>query len=830
MRALYAGVTTLPLALLVAACSGDDSGRADSATTSAATSLTSGDASSGSTGDATSDSTTTTTAGTESASGTETGGTETMTSGPVTATATETSGGTTEGDPCGGCPGGFKCKYDVCIPDLGECETYDDCPGDSYCDPDGECIPYGVPPDVVNDPNCVKDDIPEGVTPVAQCEWNGVDDPNDATKGSTLIYTTPIIADLNLDKDPDKLQPSVIVTTWESKGSLGRIGTLRVFDGRTCTEQLRAGGADEANDDNRPAYAVAWAVGDLDADVPDGGHPELVSYRRVTSNNSSGPVNLYAMRVVFDGDEPGLERMWYGRDCANNDTVLSFGTQNMLNGPSLHDLNDDQYPEIIVGEMVFDGDGCLLTDWDAAQTNQMVVIADVDLDGTMDLVSQRRFASWDANTTEWVDKPGFIADDASYGYVQAGVADFGLYTAINGKEIGDLPEVALLTVPGNNFGSIRIQKLYGGQPVWGPIPVYYEGNPPANRGGPITISDFDGDGHPEVASAGATHYAVYDPDCVEALMGQSPPERPGGKCERAPEQEAKNLPDGVLWVQPSQDLSSNITGSSIFDFNGDGAAEAVYRDECFVRVYDGKSGEVIFSAPASSGTGMEYPVIADVDGDFSTEIVVPRTPFNSCPATDPLFPDSGTFKTGTGFIIYRDPLDRWANSRPVWNQHLYSVTHITDSVEVPPAGSVSANWLVDDLNNLRQNSQGDVGKLQIADLTVELTDLGELCNFEGGTKELQAEVCNRGTNSVVDGVVVHFLETMDPDQGVDQAVVVCATQTTKLLKPDDCEVVSCTAELGGSGNIFVDVDPEDLIADCHPGNNLGADAFGLCPG
>jgi hypothetical protein len=161
---------------------------------------------------------------------------------------------------------------------------------------------------------------------------------------------------------------------------------------------------------------------------------------------------------------------------------------------------------------------------------------------------------------------------------------------------------------------------------------------------------------------------------------------------------------------------------------------------------------------------------------------------------------------------------------------LHLITHITDSVEVPPAGSVSANWLVDDLNNLRQNSQGDAGKLQIADLTVELTDLGELCNFEGGTKELQAEVCNRGTNSVVDGVVVQFLETMDPDQGVDEAVVVCEAQTTKLLKPGDCEVVTCTAELGGTGNIFVDVDPEDLIADCHPGNNLGADAFGLCPG
>src|SRR5690606_6536934 len=119
--------------------------------------------------------------------------------------------------------------------------------------------------------------IPEGVTPALQCEWTGPGDPNDPTNGSTLIYTTPTIADLNLDLDPGKLQPSIVVTTFQSIGG-NRIGTLRVFDGRTCEEQLRAGGADEPNFDNRPTYASTWAIGDLDNDVATGGHPELVSY------------------------------------------------------------------------------------------------------------------------------------------------------------------------------------------------------------------------------------------------------------------------------------------------------------------------------------------------------------------------------------------------------------------------------------------------------------------------------------------------------------------------------------------------------------------------
>jgi hypothetical protein len=43
----------------------------------------------------------------------------------------------------------------------------------------------------------------------------------------------------------------------------------------------------------------------------------------------------------------------------------------------------------------------------------------------------------------------------------------------------------------------------------------------------------------------------------------------------------------------------------------------VYGDECYLRVYDGGTGAVIFSAPAANGTGFEQPTIADVDGDFA---------------------------------------------------------------------------------------------------------------------------------------------------------------------------------------------------------------------
>ena len=726
--------------------------------------------------------------------------------------------------PCGGCPEGFICKYDTCLPDLGPCTTNDDCPGDSYCDMDGICIPYDVPPGVINDPACTKPNIPEGVTPTLQCEWLAPADPNDPTKDSILVYTTPTIADLNLDKDPNKLQPSIVLTTFHQPPNQ-RIGTLRVFDGRTCTEQMRAGGLDEPNLDNRPAYAASWSIADLDGDVGMGGHPELISYH-LGSNDYANPVNLYAFRIDSSEQPPKLERMWYGRNC-ETDTVLGFASGSTLWSPLLIDLDDDERPEILVGEQVFDADGCVLTTWNAGSANRMEQVADVDLDGQMDLVTSSRVAGWDPVTTEWVDKPWFVKNPMQLaGYT--GLANLGDYSLIDGVDPAQTPELVVLSVQ-NQKGVIRMQSIDGAT-VWGPIPTYKTVNNPEDKGGPITISDFDGDGQVEFASAGASQYAVYDPDCVAALMGESPPERPGGTCIRSPEQQMKNLPDGVLWAQASQDVSSNITGSSIFDFDGDGDGEAVYRDECFLRVYDGKSGTVLFSAPASSGTGLEYPTIADVDGDFATEIVVPRTPYGACPAVDPLFPDSGPFKVASGFAIYRDPMDRWANSRPIWNQHVYSVTHVTDDARVPPLSQFTNNWQTPGLNNLRQNSQGNIGALQVADLTVELTDVGALCDFEGGDIVLQAEVCNRGTNSVQDGVTVAFYTTETPDQTFDMATLACTAATTTQLDPGECEIVQCQTVLAGNGNVFVDVDPDDKIADCHPGNNLGADAFGLCPG
>ena len=136
---------------------------------------------------------------------------------------------------------------------------------------------------------------------------------------------------------------------------------------------------------------------------------------------------------------------------------------------------------------------------------------------------------------------------------------------------------------------------------------------------PPAIGDLDGDGRAEFATAGLANYVVYDLDCV-----------PGGGTGEC----GTGRVDGILWQMPSQDASSNRTGSSVFDFEGDGAAEAVYADECFVRVYQGATGDVLYSQYRSSCTWYENPIVADTDGDYNAELVVPSN-LNCSPAGCP---------------------------------------------------------------------------------------------------------------------------------------------------------------------------------------------------
>jgi hypothetical protein len=696
----------------------------------------------------------------------------------------------------GSCPSGVACAgaccsngefcalATQCAPDQGPCTTNDDCGFDSYCE-SGQCIPYGVPKTKINDETCkLKIDI-DAIVPAEQCRWTGPP-AGDAHPDHYHVMSTPVVVDFDLDDDPKTLAPSIVFTTFPTSGSYGNPGVLRIINGADCAQQFSF---DDPADATLSPSSVA--VGDIDGD----GRAEIVA-----PAHGGG---LLAFK--YDSTTKTFKRLWRSGVCTGGvppATPDNTGSGSW-SGPSIHDLDDDGSPEIILGATVYAANGCIESSalgFPAYSQGYVPVIADVDEDGKMELVQGNAIHEWDKTTSAWVAESYFTASSSTPAG-QVAIADLGNFPLASQGGL-DRAEIAVIS-----GGSARVQTLEG-TIVFGPVAI-----PGGGTGGPPTIADFDGDGRREFASAGGSQYAVFDFDCLS-----------GGSAAGCGGQ-AKTT--GVLWSQSSQDQSSNVTGSSVFDFDANGSAEAVYADECFLRVYEGATGKVLYSAARSSGTTYENPVIADVDGDYRTEIVSAVNDYAGtlgCPATDPLL-STATFATNHGIVVLRDEQDRWAASRPVWNQHAYAVTHVGDHGETPKTSAVKINWKDPKLNNFRQNVQGDLDALGEPDLTAG-GDVGAVkCN--GNIATIEARVCNRGTLPMVSGTEVTFFE------GSASGAELCTAPIPIALGVGECMVVSCQADLGGKTiDVFVKVDPKGSSKECWEENNTAlyeGVACGLVP-
>lgn len=671
------------------------------------------------------------------------------------------------------CPEGQFCALgQKCAVDQGPCTSNDQCGFDSYCD-SGACIPYGIVGGQDHDPSCKLTINIEAILPAVQCRWTGPP-AGDAHPNHFQVMSTPVVVDFDFDNNPATLAPSVVFTTFPTAGSYSNPGVLRVVSGKDCAQQFSFD--DPADATMSPASV---AVGDLDGD----GRAEIVA-----AAHGGG---LLAFK--YDPATGTFARLWRSGTCAGGmppQTPDTTGGSDKWSGPSIHDLDDDGSPEIIYGATVYGANGCIKSNalgFPGYSKGYVPVIADVDEDGKMELVQGNAIHEWDAATGAWVPETYFKAS-GSTPLGQVAVAELGNFplASFGGQ---DKPEIVVIS-----GGSARVQTLEG-TVVFGPFPI-----PGGGTGGPPTIADFDGDGRREFASAGGTQYVVFDLDCVTG----GDPAKCGGQAKT----------NGILWSQPSQDGSSNVTGSSVFDFDADGKAEAVYADECFLRIYEGATGKVLYSAARSSGTTYENPVIVDVDGDYRTEIVSAVNDYAGtlgCPATDPLMATS-MFQQNHGIVILRDEEDRWAASRPVWNQHAYAVTHVGDHGEIPKTSQVAVNWKDPKLNNFRQNVQGNLDALGVPDLTAG-GEVGAVA-CQGTVATIEARICNRGTLPMVSGTDVSFLE------GDEMGPELCHAPIPKALEVGECFVVSCQADLGGQTiDVFIKVDPQGLSEECWELNN-----------
>jgi hypothetical protein len=275
----------------------------------------------------------------------------------------------------------------------------------------------------------------------------------------------------------------------------------------------------------------------------------------------------------------------------------------------------------------------------------------------------------------------------------------------------------------------------------------------------------------------------------------------------------------VRWTAVTQDESSNSTGSSVFDFQGDGIAEVMYGDECYTRVYGGEDGDVLLELENSSGTIHEYPIVVDVDDDGNSELVVVANDFNwmnVCGAIPGYTPSRGVF-------VYGDQNDQWVRTRQVWNSHSYHVTNATASGLTPPMES--NNWDDPDLNNYRQNFQGS-GVFNAPDLEVNLS-IG-LANCLQKEFQVIATVRNTGSIGVPAGIDVSLY------QGTDATGSLISTQYTEvaLLPGAQTNVEWTEPNPGGQPqDYYVEVDSDDdtAILECNEGNNSAAATSVACP-
>ena len=294
--------------------------------------------------------------------------------------------------------------------------------------------------------------------------------------------------------------------------------------------------------------------------------------------------------------------------------------------PALADLDGDGLAEVVVGNVLIENDGSLralgsagrgVPDAHAGDWGEISIPVDLDGDGQMEVVA--------GNT---------VYDDHGTTLASSGLGDG--FTAVADIDVDGSPEIVTSL---HATGEVYLWEADG--------TVNWHVTTGSGGGGPPTVADFDGDGVVEIGVAGKSAYVVLEAD------------------------------GSLLWSTAITDASSSATGSAVFDFDGNGAAEVVFADEIAFYVFDGATGAVLYQdIDHNHGTAWEYPVIADVDRDGNSEIVVGS---------------AGTADSNwDGITVLGSATDSWAPSRPVWNQHAYHITNVTNDGAIP--SSEEPNW------------------------------------------------------------------------------------------------------------------------------------------
>lgn len=673
------------------------------------------------------------------------------------------------------------------------CEDDWDCPGNTVCEA-GQCVGTGVTP------TCSLPPEPfENVLPVPEIQWGGTQaNPfaeGSAFPSSTQVVQSPIVANLDDDNGDGLIDerdfPEIIFTSF-CNSDFTTNGTLRAIHGggpskgadyfATCgstywNEGEPPDGVTCACDVADLDSTTGLAVGDLDYD----GVPEIVGILE----GNDGAIRIYDNRGHIITTSPAF----------NNDGANP--------APTLANIDNTGMVEILVGRTVFS----LTTD-----TNGDLVFGNQFRGALSTGANGQGPVSCIANLVG-DSKQEIVAGSTAY-RMPVGPAGIELQSNCTGAEV-DPDEVAWCTgqlvkvwdgaeVNGsalaNPNGFCAIADVFGADTVAAPGP----NNPLDGKaevltirngflnvfngetgtlllaldlqaglgGGPPNVDDFDGDGFPEVGTALGAAYVLIDFQATAAECPawagvnddntSHPRTPPATSC--AQDAHCGDLSKFACneatatcvclhngWRRTTEDDSSRVTGSSVFDFNGDGAAEVIYNDECNFRVYDGLNGDVYFSEPSESRTRIEYPIVVDVDNDGNAEIVFTTT-------TESGFcSENLDAQYNAGVEVWGDASDLWVSARRIWNQHAYHVTNVTEGGSIPMYEPESWNPYNGRIYNTYRSNPRSYGVAP--DLTVEAIQVSSpdaVCGQLSDKLDITARIANIGDLRVGPGVVVGF--------------------------------------------------------------------------
>ena len=702
-----------------------------------------------------------------------------------------------DGEECGTegcCTAGNKCSGGACYTDV-TCEDNNDCNGDSSCGRDRCVAWFDVPASRDFDTDCREPVELDAVQPDVQCRWpkNGV--APSAHPLSVQVISTPMVVDFNFDNN-EEVHPSIVVISYENTYGEGN-GVIRVIDGKDCTLQTTI-----------DAYSfipeVPVALGDMNGD----GRPEIVAGDRDTSGVAVEP-GVSVWEVDVDSSGTGF------REIGTRQVSASSA---LIKGLAIHDLDDALPPEVLTEATIFSFDpqegltNLVALEGDRNGALEPPVVADINLDSQFEMVTSQGIMMWNQEELvlqEMTNEGGGVIWDPTDSVLGSfiGLADLGNFRT----SLSTVDDSVELVVVGPDDVTVT---LVDGS-------VEFRASGAGNNGGPPVIADFDGDGRMEFAvparpsspPGASANFTVYDLDCVEG--SDTAADCGGGR--GTPNRE------GILWRKSG--LQGAQAGAAVFDFDGDNRAEVVQADQCYMRVFDGVTGEVLFSAPRRSVTAWEYPVVADVDGDSYSEIVTVSNTNNTsvtCSAYDELNTNTRVNDDATpipGVTVWKDVDDRWMGSRPIWNQHNYYVTNVEDDGTIPRMTDVKSHWVSRQgeavPNTFRRNVQGATGSsLRRSDLTTSV-NAAFICN-ENGRAEVEAAICNRGLNEIAaEAAEVAFVAANEPTE------VLCTETNATALLPGACGTVTCNLPPRGQlrFDVIVTADPRSEVDECYEGNN-----------